>query len=161
MTPKRGDPLNVSGLSKIDLKEIALLERALAMAEKAHRGRVDRRGEAHILHVYRVVNRVDTLGKKIVAALHDVVSYQQASLKDLNMFFPAHLTRAVDALSKRKDESNGAYVTRLKKDPLARAVKIADLEDMLETLEASPALSTDGTARLQRYREALEYLTST
>ncbi|MEG1082761.1 MAG: GTP pyrophosphokinase, partial [Pseudomonas sp.] len=50
---------------------MSTLERAIAVAARAHEGQQDKGGSAYILHPLRVMLRVSTVEQRIVAVLHD------------------------------------------------------------------------------------------
>ncbi len=129
------------------------LEHALALAAHAHAGQQKRGREPFILHVLRVVLRVDTPDARIVAALHDVVEKTDWTLGDLaEEGFAQPVLNGVNAMTRREGESWEAYVGRAAADPIGRQVKRADVEDNLEHTAESD------TDRVRRYREALELL---
>jgi hypothetical protein len=64
---------------------------------------------------------------------------------------------AVDALTRRDDETYDAFIARLAGNPLAARVKLADLEDNLD-LRRLPALTEHDHERLGRYHQAWERL---
>jgi len=70
---------------------------------------------------------VDGIEAKTVAVLHDVVEDTHVSLETLSFLFPDLIVRAVDAISKREGELNRAYWERVKANPLALEVKLADI----------------------------------
>src|SRR5690606_11747524 len=63
------------------------------------------------------------------AWLHDVVEDTPVTLADLEESFPAEVTIAVDALTRRPGEDPADYYARVRAVPLALAVKLADLAD--------------------------------
>lgn len=130
------------------------LEDAIALALDAHRGQADRLGEPYILHVLRVLSRVESDTLRIVAALHDVVEKTGVTLDDLRSrgYEPA-IVEAVDALSRRDGESYAEHVQRIQPNPLAVPVKLADLQDHLD-FHHWPLLSADDLERLQNYQNA-------
>ncbi|MEF0942466.1 metal-dependent phosphohydrolase [Rhizobium sp. BR 362] len=109
------------------------LDRAIEIATKAHAGQTDKLGNPYVQHCRRVAFAVSGQDKKIVAYLHDVVEkgpgWTIGRLGEEG-FSPAVLA-AVDALTKRPDEEEDAFVRRAIANPLARPVKKADLEDNL------------------------------
>lgn len=137
---------------------MSTLERAIAVAARAHEGQQDKGGTAYILHPLRVMMRVQTTEQRIVAVLHDVLEDTSMSLADLaREGFVLKVLAAVQALSRRDDESYEAFVARLGVDPLARVVKLADLADNSDLSRiASPG--PEDLARLQRYQQASAYL---
>lgn len=137
---------------------MSTLERAIAVAAKAHEGQQDKGGSAYILHPLRVMMRVCTPEQRIVAVLHDVLEDSTTSLADLaRAGFNLKILAAVQALSRRGDESYEAFVFRLGSDPLARVVKLADLADNSD-LSRIPLPGPEDLARLQRYQQASAYL---
>lgn len=136
----------------------ALLEQALALALEAHRGQCDRNGAAYILHPLRVMCRLRTNAERLTAILHDVVEDSELTLADLKgKGFPEEVVQAVDCLTKRAGEDYETQVARAKSNPLARSVKLADLEDNMDVRRLKTVREAD-TARLERYRKAWRFL---
>ncbi|MDH0303425.1 MULTISPECIES: GTP pyrophosphokinase [unclassified Pseudomonas] len=137
---------------------MATLERAIAVATRAHDGQYDKGGAAYILHPLRVMARVVTPEQRIVAVLHDVLEDTPLTLSDLaREGFPLKILAALLALSRREGESYEAFVVRLGVDPLARQVKLADLADNSD-LSRIPSPGPADLARLSRYQQASAYL---
>ena len=130
------------------------LERALAIAVEAHRGQQDRIGAPYILHPLRVMLRVRTTEQKIVAILHDVVEDTPWTLESLrNEGFSNAIIRAIDCLTRREGEDYFDFVLRSKSDPIARVVKLADLEDNMDVNRMTQVTDKD-VERLNRYKRA-------
>jgi (p)ppGpp synthase/HD superfamily hydrolase len=110
-----------------------LLEKAIAIANKAHEGQASKTGHPFIDHVRRVTEMVEGDDAKLVAWLHDVVEKGPGwSLEKLRAEgFPAPVVEAVDAMTKREGEDYFAFVRRAISNRLARPVKYADLTDNL------------------------------
>ncbi|MCY1447311.1 RelA/SpoT family protein [compost metagenome] len=137
---------------------MSTLERAIVVAARAHEGQRDKGGAAYILHPLRVMLRVETIEQRIVAVLHDVLEDSPLTLADLaREGFPLKILAAVAALSRRPGESYQAFVERLADDPLAKAVKLADIADNSD-LSRLAAPGPEDLARLARYRRAADYL---
>ncbi len=135
------------------------LDTALALAVEAHRGQLDKAGQPYILHPLRVMARVTTPAERLVAVLHDVVEDSPTTLDDLRAAgFEEPVVRAVDHLTRREDESYKAFIERVDDDPLARRVKLADLEDNM-TLTRLTELDERAIERLGRYMRAYRRLT--
>jgi len=137
---------------------MSTLERAIAVAARAHEGHRDRIGAAYILHPLRVMLRVSTTEQRIVAVLHEVLRESPMTLSDLaREGFTLKILAAVQALSQRGDESDEAFVARVGCDPLARVVKLADLadeSDLTRFVIPGPA----EIVHLQRCQQASAYL---
>jgi hypothetical protein len=136
-----------------------LLEKAKCIARKMHNGQIDKVGEPYIEHLERVADELQSEDEKIVAWLHDIVEDTEFSLSDLKHGgFPDYIVKAINSISKRKNERNEDYLARVKANLLAKAVKLKDLEDNLNP-ERSKKLNSSDKARLtKKYRFALEYL---
>lgn len=139
----------------------ALLEKAIALAVEAHQEQRDKAGQPYILHPLRMMLRMETPAEKIAAVLHDVVEDTAWTLNTLrDQGFPEEIVEAVDGLTRRKDESYDAFITRAAGNPLARRVKLADLEDNMD-LRRLGDLTAKDLERLVRYKRAWTYLTDT
>jgi len=136
----------------------ARLNRALAIAAEAHAGQLKRGHEPFMAHVTRVVASVEGIEVKIVAALHDVIEKSDWTLDRLaDEGFSPEILAAVGAMTKRPGERFDALVQRAVADPLARAVKMADLRDNLSGWERGRP-SAERRERVARYRRALAEL---
>lgn len=108
----------------------SLTARAEQIAAVAHRGQVDKGGQPYITHPARVAARVAGDENAVAAAwLHDVVEDTTVTLAELEESFPAEVTTAVDALTRRHGEAPADYYARVREVPLALTVKLADMAD--------------------------------
>lgn len=60
-----------------------MLNKAIAIAAKAHDGQVDKGGHPYILHPLRVMMNCESEAEKICAVLHDVIEDTNITLEDL------------------------------------------------------------------------------
>jgi (p)ppGpp synthase/HD superfamily hydrolase len=133
---------------------MSLLEKAISIAVEAHRGQLDKTGAPYILHPLSVMGRVDTEIEKIVAVLHDVVEdtpWTSDALK--NEGFPDAVLAALDCVTKREGESYEDFTRRAGSNPVARRVKLADLEDNMD-LRRMKAVEQKDLERLAKYLKA-------
>jgi len=134
------------------------LENAILLAVKAHRGRKDKAGAAYILHPLRVMLHMKTKDERIVAVLHDVVEDTKYTLEDLQKAgYSQKVLRSLDYLTKRDGEEYDQFIKRVKRNPLARKVKIADLKDNLDLARIKKPKKRD-FMRIEKYRRALSEL---
>lgn len=134
------------------------IERAILILLHAHRGQVDKAGEPYVLHPLRVMQRVKSQEARLVALLHDVLEESDVSLDSLRREgFPEAVLQAVECLTRRKGEAYPAYIERVRKNPLAVEVKVADLEDNL-VVTRLPSMGEKDLARVKRYHNALRML---
>lgn len=137
---------------------MSTLERAIVIAAVAHTGQVDKAGMPYILHPLRMMLTLSTMEERIVAVLHDVVEDSEVSLDDLRRDgFSGEILAAVDAVTRRPEESYEEFVARAALNPIGREVKRADLEDNSD-LSRIPEPSERDRARVEKYRRALEML---
>jgi len=140
------------------MNEEELLEKAIAIAVEAHRGQKDRYNSPYILHPLRVMARLDTATEKIVGILHDVVEDTDWTFDQLNREgFPANVLSALDCVTNKEGEDYEAFVKRSAHDPVARRVKLADLEDNMD-LRRMPQVTDQDIPRLQKYVKAWRFL---
>jgi guanosine-3',5'-bis(diphosphate) 3'-pyrophosphohydrolase len=136
---------------------------------QAHRDSEDPPGEPYFVHVMRVmlaVSQADDTHQderlRCVAILHDTLERGGLSAKDLREAgMPGSVVRAVRLLTHDKKTSYADYVVKLAKDPLAKAVKIADLMDNadLRRVTFRPGKSKKDIPRLVRYAASYKFLT--
>jgi (p)ppGpp synthase/HD superfamily hydrolase len=143
---------------------LSTLERAIALAAKAHEGRVDKAGKSYILHPLRVMLRLSTPEEQITAVLHDVVEDCDVSLDALRAEgFSEIVIEAIDSVTKRKgadnrpEETYDAFVHRASSNLIGRRVKLADLEDNVDPSRIQNPTAKD-LKRMVKYRRAVEYI---
>ena len=133
---------------------MADLGEAILLAVKAHHGQTDRSGEPYILHPLRLMFRQNSTTARIAAVLHDVVEDTSVTFDQLqDAGFSEEILDAVALLTHDPKDSYEEYVARIKPNPIARAVKLADLEDNMR-LERAAELTERDWLRLQRYHRA-------
>jgi (p)ppGpp synthase/HD superfamily hydrolase len=134
------------------------LEKALSIAVEAHRGQKDRNGDPYILHPIRVMCRVTASTARIVAILHDVVEDTDWTFERLAAEgFGPDVLHPLDCVTKREGEDYEDFVRRSASDPVAREVKLADLEDNMDVRRLS-AVGANDTSRLDKYVRAWRFL---
>jgi (p)ppGpp synthase/HD superfamily hydrolase len=105
-----------------------LLALAIAIANQAHAGQLDKAGKPYISHPLTVMAQMDTLESKIVAVLHDAIEDSDLAIEDLvKQGFPEFITDAIAAITKLDGEQYEDYIVRVKSNAIARKVKIADV----------------------------------
>ena len=135
-----------------------LLEEALGIALEAHRGQRDKYDAPYVLHPLRIMTRFRDPLLQQIAVLHDVVEDSPWTLEQLReKGFEPQVVEAVDALTRREDESYESLINRALKNPLARKIKLADLEDNMDIRRMHDITEQD-RERLKRYRWAYDQL---
>ena len=132
---------------------MATLERAIEIAAKFHSGQVDKAGQPYVLHPLRLMFAVRTPQERMAAVLHDVVEDTDMTLADLaREGFSQEVVAAVQALTKLTGESRIDAAYRASADPIARAVKLADVADNMDLLRIADPSERD-FARLKEYEQ--------
>lgn len=132
----------------------ATLEDAIALAVETHRGQVEKAGQPYCLHLLRVMFRLESEHERIAGVLHDLVEDTPYTLDDLReMGYPEPVIEVLDCVTRRDGEGYEEFIERIKPNPLARRVKVADLEDNMD-LRRLPELSERDVARMNRCRRA-------
>lgn len=135
------------------------LEKAVEIALEAHKGARDKAGKPYILHPLHVMMQMDDDASKIAAVLHDVVEDSDLAMEDLEKEgFPPESLAAVESLTWRPEEKYWDYINRLRLNPMAVKIKIADLEHNMD-MRRIPAPSQKDLERLAKYHRAWVLLT--
>lgn len=95
----------------------------------------------------------------MAAVLHDVVEDTDWTLEGLReRGFPEEVLSAVECLTRRAGESYEAFIERVRTNPVAQRVKIADLEDNMNVQRIGQMTAKD-LERLEKYHRSWKLLT--
>lgn len=155
---------------------MSLYKKATDLIDKYFKGKVDKGGHAYIKHLWRVADAVEkeknhnvfdnhsTLAYFydkvfIVALLHDIVEDTEVTLDQLKEEgFDEEIVSAINAISRRKSEQYYFdFIERVKKNDIARIVKIHDLEDNMNITRLSEFGDYE-QKRLKKYWYCWKYL---
>ncbi len=137
---------------------MASLERAIEIAATAHAGQLDRSGQPYVLHPLRVMLAVNSEHERMAAVLHDVVEDSAITYDDLmREGFPTEVVEAVRALTRAKGGSRIDAARKAVRNPIARAVKLADVADNMDLSRISNPSEKDH-ARQREYEQVREIL---
>ncbi|PZO44945.1 MAG: GTP pyrophosphokinase [Pseudanabaena frigida] len=133
---------------------------AIAIANQAHEGQLDKAGKPYILHPLAVMAQMDRLEGKIVAVLHDAIEDSELKIEDLvKQGFPEFITEAIAAITKLEGEQYEDYILRVKSNAIARKVKIADVTHNMDISRIANPTEKD-FQRLEKYKKVLQELTA-
>jgi (p)ppGpp synthase/HD superfamily hydrolase len=136
------------------------VEDAIALAARLHSGAryPSPEAEPYIFHPLRVMLRFSDPDDQMAAVLHDVVEDTEITLDDLRRAgYRPEVVSAIDALTRRRHESYEQYIDRVGLNPIARRIKLVDVEENLANNRRSP--DAPGNAdRIRRYEVALDRL---
>ena len=138
---------------------MSTLDRAIEIATQAHKGQLDKSGKEYIGHPLRVMEMGMTEQEKIVGVLHDVVEDSDWTFEALEAEgFSPEIISALRCVTKTSENENyDDFIERVKKNPLATAVKINDLTDNMD-IRRLPYLSDKDVKRLKKYLKAYKRL---
>ena len=100
----------------------------MRIAYTAHHGQTDQSGQPYIFHPYHIAEQMKDEITVCTALLHDVVEDTPVTLEELENEFPAEITEALRLLTHEEGTDYYEYVRAIRKNPVAKAVKLADIE---------------------------------
>lgn len=138
-----------------------LTMKAMKLAYQAHHEQTDQGGVPYIFHPYHLAEQMKDEATVCAALLHDVAEDTSITLEELEKEFPREVTEALRLLTHDKDTDYFDYVRRIKDNPVAKAVKLADLA---HNSDESRLISSHSVTEKQRrywrekYKKAREIL---
>lgn len=138
---------------------MTLSTRAELFAKSIHHNQLDKAGRPYVEHLQAVVNNLVEPSDEMVAVawLHDSVEDTEITLNELSRYFGNTVSDAVSAITKVKEEPYNKYLSRVKANPIARLVKIADLTHNMD-LSRLPVVTEKDLARKEKYVKAKAFL---
>jgi len=135
------------------------LERAIEIAQEAHKGVKDKGGHDYIHHPLRVMHAMSNDQEKIVAILHDAVEDSDWTFDRLKEEgFEDSAIESLRCVTKYSEEEDyQEFIKRAATNKIATKVKIADIEDNLD-LSRLGTLTEKDLTRIEKYKKALKYL---
>ena len=92
-----------------------------------------------------------------MALLHDVIEDSPVSAEELlQAGLPETVVTAVQVLTKKKEQDYQTYLETVKKNSLARVVKLADLKQNSDLSRLSSITEKD-RERLKKYKKAIDF----
>ena len=136
--------------------------KAMKIAYNAHHGQTDKNGIPYIFHPFHLAEQMTDENSVCVALLHDTVEDTDITVKELEKDFPEEVTDALRLLTHDKSEDYFSYISKIKDNPTAKAVKLADLRHNSDTsryTDKSRLSDEKVLLRLKKYEEAIRILT--
>ena len=129
-----------------------LTKKAMVIAYNAHHGQLDRSGVPYVFHPIHLAEQMRTEEETAAALLHDVVEDAGITIEALRaQGIPEPVLGAVRLLTHAEGVPYMDYVAALKPNPIAKAVKLADLAHNSDTMRLESVSDTD-MKRLKKYR---------
>ncbi|MBP3463523.1 MAG: HD domain-containing protein [Clostridia bacterium] len=135
-----------------------LTKKAMTIAYNAHMGQINKKEETpYIFHPIHLAEQMDTEEECIVALLHDVVEDTDVEMEDLEKEFSDTVITALKLLTHDKNVDYMEYVTKIKSNPIARKVKLADLSHNMDRTRLKKITEED-IKRIEKYKMARNIL---
>ena len=135
-------------------------KKALKICFDAHKEQKDKSGIPYVFHPFHLAEQMKDEVTTVVALLHDVIEDTNMTLKDLkDKGFSKEVLDALVLLTHNPDENYMDYVKRIKANPVAKAVKLADLTHNSD-LSRLDVVDEKALERRNKYLEAMEILKS-
>ena len=135
-----------------------MTKKALCLCFEAHKEQKDKSGLPYVFHPFHLAEQMVTEETTVVALLHDVVEDTGYTLADLGaMGFPKAVLDALALMTHDKSVDYMDYVRAIRPNPIARAVKLADLRHNSDLSRLDTATDKD-LARREKYRQAIALL---
>ena len=137
-------------------------KKALKLCFEAHKDQTDKTDMPYVFHPFHLAESMTDEQTTVAALLHDVVEDTDYTLEDLvAMGFDREVIDALRLLTHDDGSPYMDYVARVKTNPIARAVKLADLAHNSDLSRFSgEEISEYAKKRQEKYLRAIEFLNS-
>ncbi len=133
-------------------------KKALKLCFKAHKNQKDKSGMPYVFHPFHLAEQMETEETVIVALLHDVAEDTRYTLKKISkMGFGDRVIEALALLTHDPKVEYMDYVRAIKENPIARAVKLADLNHNSDITRLDK-VDEKALKRREKYQEAIRIL---
>ncbi len=105
-----------------------MTKKALKLCFEAHKDQTDKSGMPYVFHPFHLAEQMPDEISVTVALLHDVVEDTDYTFEDLRKIgFAEEVLEALQLLTHEPSVPYMQYIAKIKENPIARAVKLADL----------------------------------
>jgi len=133
---------------------------ALKLCFEAHKTQTDKSGMPYVFHPFHLAEQMHDEDTTVVALLHDVIEDTDYTLDDLReLGFEDRVISAIALMTHDDAVPYMEYVAQIKKNPIARAVKLADLRHNSDMTRLDTVSPWD-EKRAEKYAEAIRLLES-
>lgn len=135
-----------------------LTKKALKLSFEAHKNQVDKSGMPYVYHPFHLAEQMETEDAVIVALLHDVVEDTNYTIDDIKEIgFSKRVIEALELMTHDKSVPYMDYVAKIKNNPIAKAVKIADLKHNSD-LSRLDIVDDKARKKAAKYADAIKLL---
>ena len=135
-----------------------LTKKALQLCFDAHKDQKDKGGLPYVFHPFHLAEQMQDEDTTIAALLHDVVEDTDYTFDDLrSMGFPEQIIEALHLLTHDDTVPYMEYITAIRENPIAKAVKLADLRHNSDTTRVE-TIDDQMQQRYEKYAAAIGLL---
>ena len=136
-----------------------MTKQAMKLCFEAHKDQQDKSGLPYVFHPFHLAEQMQDEVTCTVALLHDVVEDTEYTFDDLaDMGFPPVVLEALRLLTHEESVPYMDYVRKIKQNPVAAEVKLADLQHNSD-LSRMDAVTEQALIRREKYLQAIALLT--
>lgn len=133
-------------------------KKALKLCFEAHKAQLDKSGMPYVFHPFHLAEQMKDETTTVVALLHDVIEDTDYTFNDLiAMGFDGAIIEAIKLMTHEEGVPYMDYVEKIKSNPIAREVKLADLRHNSD-LSRLDAPTEKDKMRVEKYRKAIVLL---
>ena len=135
-----------------------MTKKAMKLCFAAHKDQVDKSGLPYVFHPFHLAEQMTTEETTVAALLHDVAEDSAYTLDDIAALgFPQNVIAALKLLTHDENVPYMEYVAAIRPNPIARAVKLADLAHNSD-LSRLDCVDEKALQRVDRYKAAIRLL---
>lgn len=135
-----------------------MTKKAIKLMFEKHKDQVDKSGMPYVFHPFHLAEQMDDEETTITALLHDIVEDTDTTFEDLRKLgFSDNVINALKLMTHDKNVDYFEYVKNISKNPIARKVKIKDLEHNMDTSRLDEVTDKD-LERVKKYKKCHKYL---
>ena len=133
-------------------------KKAMTLCFRAHRDQLDKSGMPYVFHPFHLAEQMQTEQTTIVALLHDVAEDSPITLAQIaQMGFGEAVMEALALLTHDPGVDYMDYVRAIRENPIAKAVKLADLRHNSD-LSRLDTVDEKALERREKYLQAIAIL---
>ena len=131
---------------------------ALNLCFEAHKEQRDKSGLPYVFHPFHLAEQMQDEDTTIVALLHDLIEDTDHTLDELKeLGFNERVINAIALMTHEHGVPYMDYVAKIKHDPIAKAVKVADLRHNSD-LSRLNVITEKALKRREKYQKAIALL---
>ena len=135
-----------------------MTKKAIKLMFEKHKDQVDKSGMPYVFHPFHLAEQMDDEETTITALLHDIVEDTDTTFEDLReLGFSDNVINALKLMTHDKNVDYFEYIKNISKNPIARKVKIKDLEHNMDTSRLDEVTDKD-IERVKKYKKCHKYL---